>query len=139
MTALLVALSFCAAGGTLTHTGSDDSRTPPVAGNEHVCFSRVDDARSYEFSVDGSTVCAQLAPRWRMYHPTEQRAWQHTPIATWPMCYPPVGERVLLRARACNDDGCGEWTTETAEFIGQEYRCFGSQGEEPCNFQGTTP
>lgn len=139
MTALLLALSFCAAQGTLTHTGSDDSAVPPVAGNEHVCFLRVTDARSYEFSVDGETVCAQLAPRWRMYHPTVQRAWQHTPLAAWPMCYPAPGDRVLLRVRACNDDGCGEWSAEAVEFEGQPYQCFDARGEVPCNFQGTTP
>lgn len=142
MTALLVALSFCAAGGTLTHAGSDDSRTPPKPGNEWGCHSAVDGATWYEWgrvSGDDVIVCAQAAPLWRTRVPGVQRAWQHTALAAWPMCYPPVGQRVLLRVRACNDDGCGPWSAEAVEFVGQEYRCYDAQGEEPCEFSGVTP
>ena len=140
MTALLLALSLCAAPGALTHAGSDDSAVPPVVGNEPIVYDIVLNIASYELTYDdGATVCAAVAPQFLPRYPGTQRIFQRHWLAGYPLCYPPPGVQIFLRVRSCDHDhNCSAWSTERVEYIGQLYRCFsGAQNSEvPCNFQG---
>lgn len=140
----LLVLALCAPALAQTpctsHECSDDSATPPIAGNEPIVYDIILDIASYEFTYDdGATVCATVAPQFLPRYPGKQRIFQRHWLAGYPLCYPPPGVQIFLRVRSCDHDhNCSAWSTERVEYIGQLYRCFsGAQNSEvPCNFQG---
>lgn len=128
------------------HSCSDDSAVPPVAGNEDSSLTLTDPENigRIDLTVDGgATVCASYAPKRSSAENKPRRTFaeQSTMLPAWPVCYPPVGVRVYVQARACDRDGlCSSWTSTRVEYEGQEYMCFDGAvgGQVPCNFRGGT-
>ena len=75
----------------LTHECSDDSAVPPIAGNERVAWDRVDGARSYELSTDGTTVCALM-----LTCPVNSNENCALPLSVLCMEKPPVDRALMI-------------------------------------------
>lgn len=119
------------------HACSNDAPPLQIAGDELLCWSRVAGAASYRVLRDG-VLCAELAPRWRTFHPGEQRKQQYAWVYAWPLCAPwSTGEVARLSVQACDFDAlCGP-VEGPVTFEHVPYACFsGAVGSRiPC-FEG---
>jgi hypothetical protein len=106
------------------HGCSDD--TLPVRGNEEIRFAPPAHSSWLEVGLTGfgfptPDVCDVLpadATHWDPYG-------EHG-------CFPREDAVYWFMVRGCDEGGCGSWTMEYVEFIGQPYACFREGCEEPC-------
>lgn len=135
---LLLASALCAAvpeaPACLAHECSNDAAPLELAGDDGICFGRVEGAASYRLIRDG-VVCAEFAPRWRMMFPGQQQRQQLVWIYAWPLCAPwREGEVARLELVACDHAGACSAPAGPVTFHHLDYACFDAAagGRVPC-------